>query len=502
MGRSSNDDRSDRYNPNNDSYWAAEANEADQRGDDDDLDNEPSSPRSASTVDRPQSPIALHFHKIDGTHKDDSPLVSQSPTSEGHRAGWRILDRTSHLLLALAHSVRIVEPYRIEREPRAAERGTWRESIERALDACRERERVALPHFEPSEAARRRLDEARGALEQAKAVTAREWNDSTRRREDECRAVLNAAERDFQNQKKLLRSIPEEHVWEHDDWNKCTRTWSEAAKRLEALLEPVSDWHHAEARSRNWSDETYKSIFRKLGLPPPPFPAPNPDLISPGWKSLLRSQSEALVRCVREANGGPALISWSPPVVTLGRLPTAIDPGEWRVEMFERQDDALESCATRESDRKHDRQTDKEHVSALLSLKPSVCALVLSEPGRDHGAAMTAEVVELIVKQAVALAERLPDQFDFCALLGEIAWECLRCEFAGIRGLTLGVRWDSGGTLSLSAVGIESRRDRDEAVANFRRAMALTLVLPTTTPPGTAAWVERHAARQARQAGM
>ncbi len=36
MGRSPNDDRSDRYNPTSGAYWAAEANEARQRGDDDD----------------------------------------------------------------------------------------------------------------------------------------------------------------------------------------------------------------------------------------------------------------------------------------------------------------------------------------------------------------------------------------------------------------------------------------------------------------------------------
>lgn len=34
MSRSPNDDRSDRYNPTSGSYWAAEANEARQRGDD------------------------------------------------------------------------------------------------------------------------------------------------------------------------------------------------------------------------------------------------------------------------------------------------------------------------------------------------------------------------------------------------------------------------------------------------------------------------------------
>jgi hypothetical protein len=34
--RSPNDDRSDVMNPNNDDYWADQANQASQRGDDDD----------------------------------------------------------------------------------------------------------------------------------------------------------------------------------------------------------------------------------------------------------------------------------------------------------------------------------------------------------------------------------------------------------------------------------------------------------------------------------
>jgi hypothetical protein len=191
-------------------------------------------------------------------------------------------------------------------------------------------------------------------------------------------------------------------------------------------------------------------------------------------------------------------------VPTLGGLPTTIDPGEWRVEPFKHQTEALEELAKREAGRVEQvrRTLEDEHVRALLSLKPSVCVLVLSEPGRDHGAALTAEVVKVIVDQAVALAERLPDQVDFCELLGEIAWECLRCEFAGVPGLTLGVRWSSRGGLSLSGVGTQSRRDQDEAIAAFRRAMAFTLVLPTPTPPGTAAWVERHAAGEGHAIGM
>lgn len=38
MGRSSNDDRSDNMNPNNEAYWASEANRAHQLGDDNDND--------------------------------------------------------------------------------------------------------------------------------------------------------------------------------------------------------------------------------------------------------------------------------------------------------------------------------------------------------------------------------------------------------------------------------------------------------------------------------
>jgi hypothetical protein len=191
-------------------------------------------------------------------------------------------------------------------------------------------------------------------------------------------------------------------------------------------------------------------------------------------------------------------------VVMLGRFPRAIDPGEWRVEHFNLQADAIEEFTKRETGPVEEvrRTRDTDHVAALLSLKPSACALVLSEPGRDHGAVLTAEVIKVIVDQIIALAERLPDQVDFCALLGEIAWECLRCEFAGVSGLTLGVRWNSRGGLSLCGVGTESRRDKDEAIAAFRRAMAFTLVLPTPTPPGTAAWVERHAASESHAIRM
>jgi hypothetical protein len=504
MGRSSNDDRSDRYNPNNDAYWAAEANEADQRGDDDDMDDGPSAPRSASTVSQPPSPVALHFQDFDAEHDKDSPLVPQTPSSEGHRAGWRILDRTSHVLLALAHSVRIVEPYRLEREPRASEHRAWRESIEQALEACRERELAAAPYFEPLEAARERVDEAARTLKQHKEAHERVWNELSRRQIEECQEILSAAKRDLEEQMELLRRIPVEHVWEHDDWNKSTRTWTDAAKVLEPILQPLSDWRDAEQKSGYWRQKHVQTIFSKLGLPPLPSPPLVPDLISPGWKSLLRSQADAIVRSVREAGGGPALISWTPMVVMLGRFPRAIDPGEWRVEHFNLQADAIEEFTKRETGPVEEvrRTRDTDHVAVLLSLKPSVCALVLSEPGRDHGAVVTAEVIKVIVDQIIALAERLPDQVDFCALLGEIAWECLRCEFAGVSGLTLGVRWNSRGGLSLCGVGTESRRDKDEAIAAFRRAMAFTLVLPTPTPPGTAAWVERHAASESHAIRM
>jgi hypothetical protein len=500
MGRSSNDDRSDRYNPNNDAYWAAEANEAEQRGEgEDDVDDEPSSPQPASSLSHAPSPIALHFHDFDDEHQEDSPLVRKSPSSEGHRAGWRILDRTSHVLLALAHSLRIVESYRIEREPRASERRAWRESIEHALEACRERERAAAPYFEPFEAARDRVDEATRTLKQHEAAHEQEWNESTRRQGEKYGEILHAAKRELEEQKKLLRRIPEEHVWEHHDRNKCTRTWSDAAKVLETL-QPLVDLREPKQKADYWSDSVIEHIFTKLGLPAPMVRRPEPDLIAPSWKSLLRSQAKSLVRCLREAGGGPAVVSWTPTVVMPGRLPTEIDPGEWRVEQFNLQADALEEFVKRETGRVEEvpRTLDTDHLEALLSLKPSVCALVLSEQGRDHGVPLIPEVVEAIVNQILTLAERLPDQVDFCALLGKIAWECLRCEFAGVSGLTLGVRWNSRGGLSLCGVGTESRRDKDEAIAAFRRAMAFTLVLPTPTPPGTAAWVERHAAREAR----
>lgn len=88
MSRSANDDRSDRYNPNNDAYWAAEANEAEQRGDDGD-DYEPAPASNDPTPTRTR----------------ELPLLRRSSWtpafSDRERCGPLVMDRTSHLLWAI-----------------------------------------------------------------------------------------------------------------------------------------------------------------------------------------------------------------------------------------------------------------------------------------------------------------------------------------------------------------------------------------------------------------
>lgn len=104
MGRSSNDDRSDRFNPNNDAYWAAEANEAAQ-GDDGDWDDSDEPPPVAGSLQAPTKLVAMSSKRH---HAGCKPLTDRQ------MCGQIILDRQSHVLAALSRILGASWGYRHE----------------------------------------------------------------------------------------------------------------------------------------------------------------------------------------------------------------------------------------------------------------------------------------------------------------------------------------------------------------------------------------------------
>jgi hypothetical protein len=108
VSRDPNDDRSDRYNPNNDSYWAAEANEG--RGDDWDEDDG----SNHGTAEPPPELTELVIKDCGKTEGWD-PLPARTACAPF------VMDRASHVLFCVDQLLRLVWGFRYE-TPESAER--------------------------------------------------------------------------------------------------------------------------------------------------------------------------------------------------------------------------------------------------------------------------------------------------------------------------------------------------------------------------------------------